>query len=124
MRERLIELLLNCYDSTDLQYYDLTDLTDKFMGGAEDLADYLLENNVVVLPCKVGDVVYTTYDGSLSEYKVMDLIRNDFWWAVLYNPYCAPEHQNEKSCLDFSLGRFVFLTREEAEKALKERGND
>lgn len=101
MRERLIELI------SQSSMYDLKSQPILI----EQIADYLLKNNVVVLPCKVGDVVYTTYGGSLSEYKVMDLIRNDFWWAVLYNPYYAPEHQNEKTCLDFSLGRFVFLTR-------------
>lgn len=59
MRERLIELLLNCYDDANLQYYDLTEITDKFMGGAEYLADYLLKNGVVMLPCNYSPHIDT-----------------------------------------------------------------
>ena len=42
MRDRLIELIEKWYEKPTTKY----------------LADYLLENGVVVLPCKVGDKVY------------------------------------------------------------------
>lgn len=41
-RERLIELLLKCDDDPNLAYYDMSEITDKTMGGAEYLADYLI----------------------------------------------------------------------------------
>lgn len=80
------------------------------------------KSRFIELPCDVGDTVYTTYHGSLSEYKVTEIRINDFLWAELYNPEYSDEYKTISVCLDFSFNEFVFLTSEEAEKALKERG--
>lgn len=59
------------------------------------------EGRLVVLPCKVGDTVYyirRTFDGA----DIVD--KAELWWSDI--PY---------------LGKTIFLTREEAEKALKEK---
>lgn len=68
---------------------DSENLTALLMAGAGDclgkggtlncskLADYLIEHGVIVLPCKVGDTVFTTYNGSLSVYRVTGFILND-----------------------------------------------
>ncbi len=50
-RERLIELLLEVDYALDKDGRGARD-------SAEYIADYLLENGVIVLPCKVGDTVY------------------------------------------------------------------
>lgn len=84
-------------------------------------SDFKDKSRFIELPCKVGDTVYTTYHGSLSVYKVTEIRINDFLWAELYNPKYSDEYKTEIVCLDFSFNEFVFLTREEAEKALKER---
>lgn len=104
MRERLIELLLNCYDDPNLQYYDLTEITDKFMGGAEYLADYLLKNGVVVLPCNVGDIVWmiTTQRDTFDDYPYKTVCAARFTLRMLGN-----------------FGKTVFLTKEEAKAALE-----
>ena len=52
-RERLIELLL---ESEPIKDRDLDD--NWYDGEISDIAEYLLENGVIVLPVKVGDVVY------------------------------------------------------------------
>ncbi len=93
----------------------------QFNGTVEHLADYLISNGVVVLPCKVGYIVYTTHHGSLSVYRVTEFIVNDFLWAELFNSDYSDEYKFNFVCLDFSFNKFVFLTREEAEKALKEQ---
>lgn len=80
------------------------------------------KSRYIELPCKVGDTVYTTYHGSLSVYKVTEIRINDFLWAELYNPEYSDEYKTISVCLDFSFNEFVFLTSEEAEKALKGRG--
>lgn len=52
MKERLVELLKKaplCNKDFDLQYSD---------GTIEKIADCLLENGIIVPPCKVGDIVY------------------------------------------------------------------
>ena len=85
-------------------------------------SDFKDKSRFIELPCKVGDTVYTTYHGSLSEYKVTEIRVNDFLWAELYNPKYSDEYKTEILCLDFSFNKFVFLTSEEAEKALRGRG--
>jgi hypothetical protein len=75
------------------------------------------EGRVVVLPCKVGDVVY----GFHGEKTILPMVakwietNTDGWCiAVQYTPM-APRFYRFS---DF--GKTVFLTREEAEKALAE----
>lgn len=75
------------------------------------------EGHVIVLPCKVGDVVY----GFHGEKTILPLVakwietNTDGWCiAVQYTPM-APRFYRFS---DF--GKIVFLTREEAKKALQE----
>ena len=107
MRDRLIDLLDEC----------------RFIEGVgaelvEKQADYLLANGVIVLPCKVGDTVYTILRGKIFCYTVLEYgIRGkcDFVYA-----------ENDRDFLDFpfaELGKTVFLTREEAEQARKGEPN-
>ena len=94
---------------------DSENLTALLMAGAGDclgkggalncskLADYLLEHGVIVLPCKVGDILCceSAIKGHIAYLKAPDLA-----WIV----------ENREL-----FGKEIFLTREEAEKALKER---
>ena len=93
-------------------------LTALLMAGAGDclgkggalncsrLADYLLEHGVIVLPCKAGDTLYceSAIKGHITYLKAPD-----------------PEWIFENKEI---FGKEIFLTREEAEKALKERENN
>ena len=90
-RERLIELMIEA-KRTDPETGSFTDY----------LADYLLENGVIVLPCKVGDILYceSAIKGHITHLKAPNLE-----WIV----------ENREL-----FGKEIFLTREEAEKALKE----
>ena len=76
------------------------------------------EGRVIVLPCKVGDVVY----GFHGEKTILPMVAKwietnaDGWTvAAQYTPMAPKFYQFS----DF--GKTVFLTREEAEKALAER---
>ena len=94
---------------------DREELTALLMAGAGDwlgkdgalncskLADYLIEHGVIVLPCKVGDTLCceSVIKGHITYLKAPDLA-----WIV----------ENREL-----FGKEIFLTREEAEKALKER---
>ena len=114
MRDRLIELI------ADVQY----------MGGLEEkLADHLLAEGVIVPPCKVGDLLYMPweYDG------VKDVAGLKVVYMVIDTPEFRVMTDFTTDCEDFfdlynggkftfsDFGKTVFLTREEAEKALKER---
>lgn len=110
MKERLIELLDKVHR---------THLGKEYFERLGTIADYLLSNGVIVPPCKVGDTVYRTrgnYCGVKIHEGVVDQISiyKDgvirFW--VLGHPLGF-------ACDD--IGQTVFLTKEEAEKALAER---
>lgn len=101
-RERLIEILNN----TLIQGRTLEDRFYKSV--IEKIADHLLENGVIVPPVKVGDTVYMIVE------KRAKISREYF-------------HFIKKTKLTFLnlervlkyWGKTVFLTKEEAEKALK-----
>lgn len=97
-----------------LKAYEDTGLTPRLVQETAEFAIWVYENGLekikewikadkdgrlVVLPCKVGDTVYTlrrTFDGA-------DVVgETELWWTDI--PL---------------LGKTVFLTREEAEKALE-----
>ena len=91
MRDRLIELLRKSGASFERAL-------------PEEIADYLLANGVIVPPCKVGDKVYWIFEPPFDDVTEKEIVEDEFWWAMFE---------------DF--GKTVFLTREEAEKALAER---
>ena len=84
-------------------------------------ADYLLANGVIVPPCKVGDKVYfDTYlhgdSVGVQSHKVIN---------VKYVITTEPSKGGIGAEIpDYAFGKTVFLTREEAEKALKELNTD
>ena len=86
-----------------------------------ELAEADKDGRVVVLPCKVGDVVYGFY----GEKTILPMVakwietNTDGWCiAVQYVPMAPRFYQFS----DF--GKTVFLTREEAEKALEVMKNE
>ena len=117
MRDRLIELLID-YDTRRMMRMSI-----------EECADYLLENGVIVPPCKVGDKFY----------RVEMYCTEGGYWDEPRRAYsgtcedCCEECDGEKRIVEYTFcsvkqilelerdfGKTVFLTREEAEKALKE----
>ena len=107
-RERLIDLIIEA------------ERTDSLKGNSiVYLADYLLEHGVIVLPCKVGDIVYVSYKDSqtIEEKRVKSIshVINEFENSMEFN--CKHNY----AFLDTDINREVFFTREEAEKVLKER---
>ena len=97
-RERLIDLIREAKKHTKNANSDL----ERNM----IFADYLLEHGVIVLPCKVGDTLYceSAIKGHITYLKAPDLE-----WIF----------ENREI-----FGKSIFLTREEAERALKERENN
>lgn len=99
-------------------------LTGKYCRGVfeatacvEKLAEYETaeeEGRLVVLPCKVGDTVYlpNKYMKRIVSFNIVEFYIFKDGYAILDN------FENEYEIEDF--GKTVFLTREEAEKALKE----
>ena len=100
--------------------------TDRTVSISEIVADFLLENGVIVPPVKVGDTVYEIrengrspisgrrFDRCITTVQMLDCA------AIRKSTLYAKEKRYAKND-SVRLGKTVFLTREEAEKALEER---
>ena len=117
-KERLIELLKQTngaiyWDSSDKDFID-------------KVADHLLANGVIVPPCKVGDVVYKITPNGLfiKDYEVVGFHLGDFLTLRGHKrkPYLVSYDRTSRYLKHITLdeiGKTAFLTREEAEAALK-----
>ena len=111
MRDRLLELIFQgdekCseQDCRDCKHYG------NKLCGFEHIADYLIENGVIVLLCKVGDRVYQTDGVRIYELEVLDV-------SIHKN---MPYYETESIDFDTrAIGTSIFLTKSEAEQKLKE----
>ena len=87
----------------------------------ERTADLLLEHGVVLMPCKVGDRVYeVTGRKTVSVYKVKAIRVELFSLFIEWDIVEGFVWQSLSGINADEIGKTVFLTREEAEKALKE----
>ena len=91
----------------------------------EITADYLIQNGVIVPPVKVGDPVFRirTWDGKRVVEGKISMIKqkSDLSWK-----FRGIGRYFEGSC-DYTIadiGTTIFLTREDAEKKLKEYENE
>lgn len=97
-RERLIKLLDNALPGSDI-------------------VDYLLENGVIVPPCKVGDVVWLI--GNMRLYTKEVICSRKIISVQRLRTGGTLMHFKD-GCFDAdAVGVYVFLTKEEAEQALK-----
>ena len=126
-RERLIELLMQGELEADKQgIFNCSHSKRK----AEIIADFLLDNGVIVLPVKVGGTVYI--NGKPAEVSFISIesdisfcIQVDCFWKDCKDCCFVDSNICNNGYFEFTasdIGKTVFLTREEAEKALKERG--
>ena len=117
MRERLIEIIKESLVKN-------IDYTHKL---AENITDDLLANGVIVPPCKVGQTVYKTITTSKGKPAIWKIILTSISIdinekGVSPNSYAIGHLKNTRcgESVDFcDFGKTVFLTREEAERALK-----
>ena len=104
VRERLIELLDECRGIEGIG-----------MELVEKHADLLLANGVIVPPCKVGDTVYVCFSRTrVIECKVAQIIIEHIEEIGMSFICYGGMHFDMRHW-----GKTVFLTREEAEKALE-----
>ena len=100
-RERLIDLIIEA-KRTDPETGSFT----------EYLADYLISHGVVVMPCNVGDTIFHLYEKQGIVPKKVKRIQIGSYGIMIADG-------NGAFSVD-CIGKTVFLTREEAERALKE----
>ena len=108
MRDRLIELMLKSNE----KFADVDCTPEEAI---VILADYLIENGVIVLPCKIGDKLYFLYGSKVFNLTVEKIvIKEDGMFLVdkAFNDWYSIEE----------LGKTLYLSEEEAEQALKRGG--
>ena len=79
----------------------------------EKLAEADRDGRVVVRPCKVGDTLFRVFAGEILEHKVRNMryLAIQGRWDIDTTPFC--------SYVESSIGKTIFLTHEQAEKALE-----
>ena len=121
MRERLIKLIQQGKNKTPCQ----NDCDGKVCKDCENesIADYLLANGVIVPPCKVGDMVYLipTYNSKPYCGVCEDKVQMIGITSRGIHIKARNHHDHNKM---YMLGKTIFLTKEEAEKKLKELNNN
>lgn len=90
----------------------------------EELAEANKDGRLVVLPCKVGDIVWANLDGMRHTRKCVIEFANigSRVTAIVFSTVDGLREQYGVNPCSF--GKTVFLTREEAEKALEAMKDD
>ena len=106
----LIDIIKGNEEFTDWQKEEIKECID---------ACDVIQENILNLPCKVGDILYGTMLKELNEYKVFAInigMRKQGSSCVIF------AHNHRNATVNFELIDFnktVFLTRAEAEKHLQ-----
>lgn len=79
----------------------------------KELAEADRDGRVVVRPCKVGDTLFRVFAGKILEHKVRNMryLAIQERWDIDTIPFC--------SYVESSIGKTIFLTHEQAERALE-----
>lgn len=120
MRDRLIELISDMENEL-LRAYQYT--TDEYR--IASIADHLIENGAILPPCKVGDTLYdiSEFVNGCSSPEIYEYtceyitIFKDKDGETVFEIDAINFHFND-------FGKTVFLTREDAEKSLRERDGE
>lgn len=81
------------------------------------LAEADRTGRLVVQPCKVGDTLFRVFAGEILEHKVRNMryLAIQGRWDIDTTPFC--------SYVESSIGKTIFLTHEQAERALEAKSN-
>lgn len=107
-----------CYETvkSSMAYYvgTLDGAKGKIPNRLRELAEADKDGRMVVQPCKVGDILYRVFAGEIFEHRVgsMKYFAIQGRWDIETSPFCP--------CVESSIGKTIFLSHKEAEKALRE----
>lgn len=84
----------------------------------KELAEADKDGRLVVRPCKVGDTLFRVFAGEILEHKVRNMryLAIQERWDIDTTPFC--------SYVESSIGKTIFLTREEAKAALEAKKDE
>ena len=103
------------------RYIVLRDAQQDGVKRIRELAEADKDGRLVVLPCKSGDTVYeVTSRKTISEYRVKAIRVELFWTFIEWDIVAGFVDKSNFGVPVNEIGKSVFLTREEAERALQE----
>lgn len=99
------------------RYIVMRDAEQEGVARLRELAEADKDGRLVVPPCKVGDTLFRVFAGEILEHKVRNMryLAIQGRWDIDTTPFC--------SYVESSIGKTIFLTREEAKKALEGKRN-
>ncbi len=99
------------------RYIVMRDAEQEGVARLREIAEVDKDGRLVVLPCKVGDTLFRVFAGEILEHKVgnMRYLAIQGRWDIETYPFCP--------CVESSIGKTIFLTREEAAAALEDWRN-
>ncbi|MBQ5601821.1 MAG: hypothetical protein IIU77_03240 [Clostridia bacterium] len=120
MYEKLIELINEARD----KYPNIPLINGCKQDFALYLADHLIESRgIVVLPCKVGDKTFLLLEKVTGGYDIIESkcvrIVESKYSRIFSMAFACEEIGNTLECYPEDFERWVFLSREDAERALK-----
>ena len=100
--------VVNAKNIIDIAFADDTSKAERI----RELLKADKDGRVVVQPCKIGDKLYRVFAGEIFEHRVgsMKYFAIQGRWDIETYPFCP--------CVESSIGKTVFFSREEARKAL------
>jgi hypothetical protein len=122
--DRLIELIIN---APKLDCIKGGRANGKTYQTVQNIADYLLANGVIVPPVRLEQTIFSLEDigiQTLPEIVPLTVYRIHFTISeecLDCHIVCATKSRHIEHIKSDVIGKTVFLTKEEAEKALKER---
>ncbi|MBO5969139.1 MAG: hypothetical protein J6S14_11660 [Clostridia bacterium] len=109
MLDRLVELLYRAHHNASCVLNEGCSEDDAI----EEEARYLIANGVLVPPCNVNDTIY----------RCGDPIKKVYDWQIehieIYGDEVVFVDDSDNTFTEDDIGKTVFLTKEEAERALK-----
>jgi hypothetical protein len=110
--------MASCKDCVHYNVCDYTSIIGKSM--EKDCRDFKNFKNFINLPCKICDVVWTCLNGYVSKAKVWGISTENYLYEQqIYLKVRMKDKSNFVFDKTLLFGKTVFLTKEEAEQALK-----
>ena len=119
-RDRLIELIADIQNDFEKWRVECAEDGHKdHQPLGEYLADKLLQNGIIVPICNVGDKVYMIFENEIRELRVISL---SYLFLSSFNHFNLHTENSRGAVLSYEMkdiGKTVFLTKSQAEEALK-----
>ena len=106
------------------RYIVLRDAEEKGVARLRELALADKDGRLVVLPCKVGTTVNTEFCDEIVEKRIGQFHVNGYTEPRLWADIDCDWTSTQCVRWDLAIGKTIFLTREEAEKALEAMKDD